>query len=65
MSKELGMHLTHLYFYRMVSYLLKTILVGGVGVSVSRAIYASSLEDNSTYFDLTFSENVVQEIGVE
>lgn len=60
--KELCTHLAHLHFYRMVSHLLKVVLVGGVGVSVSRAIYASSLEDNrNTYFDLTFSENVVQE----
>lgn len=33
---------------------------------LSCAIYASSLEDNrSTYFDLIFRENVVQEIGIE
>lgn len=49
--------------------MLKAVLVGGVGVSVSRVIYALSLEDNtSTYVDLTiftFSENIVQETDVE
>lgn len=49
--------------------MLKAVLVSGVGVSVSRVIYALSLEDNtSTYVDLaifTFSENIVQETDVE
>lgn len=49
--------------------MLKAVLVGGVGVSVSRVIYALSLEDNtSTYVGLTiftFSENIVQETDVE
>lgn len=49
--------------------MLKAVLVGGVGVSVSRVIYALSLEDStSTYVDLaifTFSENIVQETDVE
>lgn len=41
--------------------------VGGWGCQcLSCAIYASSLEDNrSTYFDLTFSESVVEETGIE
>lgn len=49
--------------------MLKALLVGGVGVSVSRVIYALSLEDNtSTYVDLTIftlRENIVQETDVE
>lgn len=50
-------------------HLLKAVLVGGVGVSVSHVIYALSLEGNtSIYIDLTiltFSENIVQEAGIE
>lgn len=65
---KLCMHLTHLHFTGWC-HLLKAVLVGGVGVSVSRVIYALSLEDNtSTYVDLTiftFSENIVQETDVE
>lgn len=49
--------------------MLKAVLVGGVGVSVSRVIYALSLENNtSTSAGLTiftFSENIVQETDVE
>lgn len=38
----------------------------GGGVSVSLVLFMHSLEDNrSTYFDLTFSESVVQETGIE
>lgn len=66
--KELCMHLTHLHFPGWC-HLLKAVLVGSVGVSVSRVIYALSLEDNtSSYVDLTiftFSENIVQETDVE